>query len=64
MYSSLYILIIEIYIYNLVLVSLMKKYLLEVNPDKWERFTNKIPRSVSINKQLNILIDIFIEENR
>ena len=38
-----------------------KKFLLEVDYDKWQRYKSLIDREISINTHLNILIDEHIE---
>lgn len=35
----------------------VKKFLLEIPTDIWEKWKNKIPRSISINKALIALLD-------
>ena len=40
----------------------VKKFLLEVPTDIWEKWKNKIPRSISINKALIDLLKIEAEK--
>lgn len=39
-----------------------KTFLLEVEPEVWEQFKQKIPREISLQAKLNELIKKFIEE--
>ena len=42
----------------------IKKFLLATDAELWYRFTSKIPRKTSINKQINELIEVYADDTK